>query len=243
LVIVGHALEGFRSSTSLGATKLPKLFHIVRLAEAGFLNFNHQNLISTPDDEISKCSFNISRPLSYLIALRSLDLIWSKDVTCSVHDMLDSYYKCLVSLPAATLAVVLGDMATSSNADYAKLLTEAQAALVDESLHEVVEVAGNALCLAVAPALEVSGAPVPAADWSRAWVSMRSSHNRYKVHFDNATGGTDTRRAFTHSRHTGAIKYKPCTFSYREVCWHVAMARGWRVFPVSAGTLGCLATV
>ena len=173
-----------------------------------------------------RTQLSLSRPLSYFVALRSRQQIFAKIDGPIEHKRSDHYCRCLLQLPAAQLQHVLADMEGKSDQWYKEHLCIEDVGDDADQLDDGVGDSGQAALLAL-PEPDLPGvfAPIVAgAEWVRCWVSL-GGDRRYKVYFDNCTGGSGHRRGFSNCSHHGCIIYRPTygsrlEFAVAMCLWH-----------------------
>ena len=170
---------------------------------------------------------SIKRPNSYFIALLSNELIFSKSIDCIFHNMPDHYYKCLVALDAAKLALwtVLDDCSDdwfksqlNCSEDQPSLEADhvADIAQSNVSSAEIVRVIGDSGL--IAPEVEENV-------WKRCKVYLgEDDADSTKVYFTHEV----PYRGFTSCSQCGCIKYRPMEsaanrneFAVAMHLWHV----------------------
>jgi hypothetical protein len=166
-----------------------------------------------------------SHPVSYYAAMALRQMILDKGVPCIRHRFPDAYYKALILLPAAKLAVMLESMDGKNNIWFRKVLKDS--ALGDvvvqhpDELDPVEEDAEPVLCIAdgaVDGMLDLIPASVSSSAWTRCNVSSGAGTPCIKIYFDFFTHSSGRQRGFVDCGAHGCRRYVFCNGLKLDFC-------------------------
>ncbi|CAK0867379.1 unnamed protein product, partial [Prorocentrum cordatum] len=219
---------------------LPKLCHMVRLRQDGWVPSAARAAVSPggPGEYVEE----FSRPVSYFVALRSCDAIFSKGVAEICQRRGSNYYKCLLRLDGDTLRAMMERLAVEDTDDVFKALlknvpdvTDSEASDLDadgagcnpprrrpRALQD-----GSACAGILAPAVRQErehNVPWWETEWRRCWVTLNG--HRTKVWFDNFAGRNGRRRAWCNCPTHGCGKIRQVShnrdwFATALMLWHL----------------------
>jgi hypothetical protein len=130
-VLLGDAVQSFRSLFQCSVLKSTKLYLAMRLYEDGWTGVGLVPAPHKPDGpRVFRLRFDL-QPVSYYAALLCSALVFGKGAKEICHDGIDGYYRCLVSLNQEQLRPVLLGLQNRSNAACLEVLKLVDGALGD----------------------------------------------------------------------------------------------------------------
>jgi hypothetical protein len=163
---------------------------------------------------------SLARPFSYFTCLLECEALMAKGVESIPHLEKDAYYRCLLRLSAASLALMLSTMPADADNDWFKsqLVDGEDEPFEDEllALEDEPPEEGEprpALSCLVPPAVEIE---LPQF-WDRCWMRIGDASPRYKCYFDQGTHQSNRPRGWVNCETHQCIKYMWAdTFDSRE---------------------------
>ena len=223
---LGDPIHAIRNLSDQNLLKCSKIEVLGRLREQGW-----QHAENTGDGYEAGSpkvfQFIWSRPLSYFVALHSHLTIFAKGVRSIMHNGADSYYRCLLSLRADKLSVVLREGSEMSNEFYANALKDEGdfddgRGLCPVPSHVNMDEQPLDMLVDMPPLLPPAAS---CAEWARCVVKGPDGLS-HKIWFDNCSHGSGHKRAWVNCSKHGCIKYVPIFGGYRSFCG--AMHMWWR---------------